>query len=63
MHYQLEHLQSNWNNSFDTSNHEYYPTMANKFNSIKKSSKAYWSLLKSFINNKNNLNHSNNSTQ
>ena len=40
------------NNSTDSSKHNYYLSIANKLNSIQKSSKAYWSLLKSFINNK-----------
>ena len=48
----LEHLQNRLNNSIDSSKHNYCLRMANKLNSIKKSSKAYWSLLKSFINNK-----------
>ena len=48
----LEHLQNRLNNSIDSSKHNYCLRMANKLNSIQKSSKAYWSLLKSFINNK-----------
>ena len=48
----LEHLQNRLNNSIDSCKHNYYPSMANKLNSIQKSSKVYWSLLKSFINNK-----------
>ena len=48
----LEYLQNRLNNSIDSSKHNYYLRMANKLNSIQKSSKAYWSLLKSFINNK-----------
>ena len=48
----LEHLQNCLNNSIDSSKHNYYLRMANKLNSIQKSSKAYWSLLKSFLNNK-----------
>ena len=48
----LEHLQNRLNNSIDSSKHNYYLRMANKLNSIQKSSKAYWSLLKSFLNNK-----------
>ena len=48
----LEHLQNRLNNSIDFSKHNYYLRMANKLNSIQKSSKAYWSLLKSFINDK-----------
>ena len=48
----LEHLQNRLNNSIDSSKHNYYLRIADKLNSIQKSSKAYWSLLKSFINNK-----------
>ena len=48
----LEHLQNRLNNSTDSSKHNYYLRMANKLNSIQKSSKAYLSLLKSFLNNK-----------
>ena len=48
----LEHLQNRLNNSIDSSKRNYYLRMANKLNSIQKSSKAYWSLLKSFLNNK-----------
>ena len=48
----LEHLQNRLNNSIDSSKHNYYLRMVNKLNSIQKSSKAYWSLLKSFLNNK-----------
>ena len=48
----LEHLQNHLNNSVDSSKHNYYLRMANKLNSIQKSSKEYWCLLKSFINNK-----------
>ena len=48
----LEHLQNRLNNSIDSSEHNYYLRMANELNSIQKSSKAYWPLLKSFLNNK-----------
>ena len=48
----LEHLQNRLNNSTDSSKHNYYLRIANKSNSIQKRSKAHWSLLKSFINNK-----------
>ena len=48
----LEHLQNRLNNSIDSSKHTYHLRIANKLNSIQKSSKAYWSLLKSFINDK-----------
>ena len=48
----LEHLQNRLNNSIDSSKHNYHLKMANKLNSIQKSSKAYWSLSKSFLNNK-----------
>ena len=48
----LEHLQNLLNNSIVSSKHNYYLRMASKLNSIQKSSKPYWSLLKSFINNK-----------
>ena len=48
----LEYLQSRLNNLIDFSKHNYYLRMANKLNSIQKSSKSYWSLLKSFLNNK-----------
>ena len=48
----LEHLQNCLNNSINSSKHNYYLRMANKLNNIQKSSKAYWSLLKSFLNNK-----------
>ena len=49
---ELEHLQNRLNNSIDSSKHNYCLRMANKSNSIQKSSKAYWFLLKSFLNNK-----------
>ena len=48
----LEHLQNRLKNSTDSSKHNYYLRMANKLNSIQKSSKAYWFLSKSFLNNK-----------
>ena len=48
----LEHLQNRLKNSIDSSKHNYYLRIANKLNSIQKSSKAYWSLLKSFLSNK-----------
>ena len=48
----LGHLQNCLNNSIDSSKHNYFLRMANKLNSIQNSSKAYWSLLKSFLNNK-----------
>ena len=48
----LEHLQNRLNKSIDSSKHNYYLRIANKLSSIQKSSKAYWSLLKSFLNNK-----------
>ena len=48
----LEHLQNRLNNSIDSSKHNYYLRMANKLNNIQKSSKAYWSISKSFLNNK-----------
>ena len=48
----LEYLQNRLNNSIDSSKHNYYLRMVNKLNSIQKSSKAYWFLLKSFLNNK-----------
>ena len=58
----LGHLQNRLNNSTDSSKHNYYLRMANKLNSIQKISKAYWSLLKSFINKKKS-NYPTNSTQ
>ena len=48
----LEHLQNRFINSIDYSKRNCYLRMANKLNSIQKSSKAYWSHLKSFLNNK-----------
>ena len=48
----LEYLQNCLNNSIDSSKHNCYLRSANKLNSIQKSSKTYWSLLKSFLNNK-----------
>ena len=38
-------------NSIDSSKHNYYLRIANKLNSIQKSSKAYFLLLKSFLSN------------
>ena len=51
----LEHLQKRLNNSINSSEHNYYTRMANKLNSIQKSSKAPWSLLKSFQTNEKSL--------
>ena len=48
----LEHLQNRLKNSTHSSKHNYYLRMANKLNNIQKSSKAYWFLSKSFLNNK-----------
>ena len=48
----LEHLQNRLNNSIDSSKHNYYLRIANKLNSIQRSSKGYCSLLKNFLNNK-----------
>ena len=48
----LEHLQNRLNNSIDSSKHSYCLTMTTKLSSIQKSSKAYLSLLKSFLSNK-----------
>ena len=48
----MEHLQNHLNNSTEYSKHNYYLGMAKKLISIQKSSKAGWSLLKSFLNNK-----------
>ena len=48
----LEHLQNRLNNSIGSSKHNYCLRMGSKLNSIQRSSKAYWSLLKSFLNNK-----------
>ena len=42
----LEYLQNCLNNSVDSSKHNYCLRMANKLNSIQKSSKAYWSFKK-----------------
>ena len=59
----LEHLQNRLNKSIDSSKHNYYLRIANKLSSIQKSSKSYWSLLKSFLNNKKKSNYPINSTQ
>ena len=48
----LKHLQNHLKNPIDSSNHNHYFRMVNKLDSIQKSSKACWSLLKSFLNNK-----------
>ena len=48
----LEHLQNRLKNSIDSSKHNCYLKIANKSNSIQKSSKACWSPLKSFLSNK-----------
>ena len=48
----LELIQNRSNNSIDFPKHNYYLKMANKLSSIQKFSKAYLSLLKSFLNTK-----------
>ena len=49
---QLNCLQDCLNDSIEASKQKYYGRMTNKLTNVEKSSKAYWSLLKTFLNNK-----------
>ena len=49
---QLNCLQDRLNDSTEASKQKYYCRMTNKLTNAEKSSKAYWSILKSFLNNK-----------
>ena len=49
---QLNCLQDRLNDSIEASKQKYYCRMTNKLTNAEKSSKAYWSILKSFLNNK-----------
>ena len=48
----LNCLQDRLNDSIEASKHKYYGRMNNKLNNTEKNSKAYWSMLKNFLNNK-----------
>ena len=48
---QLNCLQDRLNESIESSKQKYYCRMTNKLTNAEKSSKAYWSILKSFLNN------------
>ena len=48
----LEYLQNKLHNAINYFKQRYYQRMSEKLNNINKSSKAYWSLLKTFLNNK-----------
>ena len=50
---QLNFLQDCLIDSIEASKQKYYCRMTNKLTNAEKSSKAYWSILKSFSNNKN----------
>ena len=50
---QLNYFQDRLNDSIEASKQKYYCRMTNKLTNAEKSSKAYWSILKSFLNNKN----------
>ena len=49
---QLNCLQDRLNDSIEALKQKYYCRMTNKLTNAEKSSKAYWSILKSFLNNK-----------
>ena len=49
---QLNCLQDRLNDSLEASKQKYYCRMTNELTNVEKSSKAYWSILKSFLNNK-----------
>ena len=49
---QVNCLQDRLNDSIEASKQKYYCRMTNKLTNAEKSSKAYWSILKSFLNNK-----------
>ena len=48
----LNFLQERLNGLITISKNNYYERMANKLNNLQRNSKAYWSLLKCFLNNK-----------
>ena len=50
---QVNCLQDRLNDSIEASKQKYYCRMTNKLTNAEKSSKAYWSILKSFLKNKN----------
>ena len=49
---QLNFLQDSLIDSIEASKQKYYCRMTNKLTNAEKSPKAYWSILKSFLNNK-----------
>ena len=49
---QLNCLQDRLNDSIEASKQKHYCRMTNKLTNVEKISKGYWSILKSFLNNK-----------
>ena len=52
MIYRLKFLQDRLSTSIESLKEMYYAMIANRLNNTQKRSKAYWSLLKIFLNNK-----------